>query len=165
MLRQHLAEAGPLRQRVVPARDGRGPAFTLVYERRELVGASKDDPCWRVCRPSLPQVLVCTVAAAKAAKHGQMALRFQACKITRKGAVKMSEPTESKIESLVLEHLRYIRAKVDKVDVNVSELRGRIGHLEEQTASLYGLFAGLSTRLDRFDARLDHIEKRLDIAA
>jgi hypothetical protein len=37
-------------------------------------------------------------------------------------------------DNLVVEHLCHIRA-VDRIDSTVSELRGRVGHLEEQYAS------------------------------
>lgn len=62
-----------------------------------------------------------------------------------------------KTESLVLEHLRHIRAAVDRIDTTVAELRGRIGHLEEQ-------YASISRRVDRIDERVDRIERRLELS-
>ncbi|MCH9829032.1 MAG: hypothetical protein K0U79_14950 [Gammaproteobacteria bacterium] len=64
----------------------------------------------------------------------------------------------SKVETpnLVLEHLRYIRSVVDRTDATVSELRVRVGHLEEQ-------YASMSRRIDRIDERVDRIERRLDL--
>lgn len=68
----------------------------------------------------------------------------------------------SESDNLVLEHLRYIRSAVDRIDKTVAELRvrygaqGSTGHLEEQYASISRRVDHLDDRLDR----LDRIEKR-----
>lgn len=71
----------------------------------------------------------------------------------------------TKVENLVLEHLRYIRGSLDRVADDVRELKSRVGHLEEQIAGLYGMYASLSTRLDKVENRLERVEKRLELAA
>lgn len=58
-------------------------------------------------------------------------------------------------ESLVLEHLRPIRATVDSMREDIREIKGRLGILENQ-------YASLSSRLDRLDARVERIEGRLN---
>lgn len=63
----------------------------------------------------------------------------------------------------VLAQLRAIRATVEKTHDDIGELRGRIGHIEEQSASMFGMYSTLSTRLDRFGERLDRIERRLEL--
>jgi predicted nucleic acid-binding Zn-ribbon protein len=59
-------------------------------------------------------------------------------------------------ENLVLEHLRAIRATVDRLSDDMQEVKGRLGILEQQ-------YASISIRLDRMDERLLRIEKRLDL--
>jgi len=60
-------------------------------------------------------------------------------------------------ESLVLESLRPIRAAVDSMREDIREIKGRLGILENQ-------YASLSSRLDRLDARVERIEGRLELA-
>ena len=69
----------------------------------------------------------------------------------------------SDIDNIVLEHLRAIRSDLQLVRDDLRELKTRVGHLEEQTASLFGLFAPLSNRKDRHDQRMERIERRLDL--
>lgn len=59
-------------------------------------------------------------------------------------------------ENLVLENLRAIRSTLDRHSDELREIKGRIGILEQQ-------YASLSTRIDRMDDRLARIEKRLDL--
>ena len=59
-------------------------------------------------------------------------------------------------ESLILEHLRAIRASVDRLVDDMQEVKARLGILEQQ-------YASLSTRLDRMDERISRIEKRLGL--
>lgn len=66
-------------------------------------------------------------------------------------------------DSLVLEHLRYIRALVDKVDEGMQDLKRCMTSLELQVSTLHGDFAGQSMRIDRIEERLDRIEKRLGL--
>jgi tetrahydromethanopterin S-methyltransferase subunit G len=66
-------------------------------------------------------------------------------------------------ENLVLEHLRAIRATVDRLSDDMQEVKSRLGQLESQVAILTGNYASLSNRLDRVDQRILRIEKRLDL--
>jgi archaellum component FlaC len=59
-------------------------------------------------------------------------------------------------ESLVLEHLRAIRATQDKHSEDLREIKGRLGIIEIQ-------YANLSNRLDRMDERVSRIEMRLGL--
>jgi predicted nucleic acid-binding Zn-ribbon protein len=56
----------------------------------------------------------------------------------------------------ILEHLRAIRATQDRHSEDLREIKGRLGILESQ-------YASLSNRLDRMDERVARIEKRLDL--
>jgi len=59
-------------------------------------------------------------------------------------------------ESLVLEHLRYIRGAVDGLREDMREVKNRLGILENQ-------YASLSNRMDRLDARVERIEQQLEL--
>jgi predicted nucleic acid-binding Zn-ribbon protein len=59
-------------------------------------------------------------------------------------------------ESLTLKDLRHIRSAVDGLRDDVREVKGRLGILESQ-------YASLSNRLDRVDARIQRIEQRLEL--
>ena len=60
-------------------------------------------------------------------------------------------------DNVVLEHLRHIRAAVDGLRDDMREVKGRLGILESQ-------YASLSNRLDRMDGRVERIERRLSLA-
>lgn len=60
-------------------------------------------------------------------------------------------------ENIVLAHLRHIRTAVDALREDMREMKGRMGILESQ-------YANLSTRLDRLDAPVERIERRLELA-
>ena len=59
-------------------------------------------------------------------------------------------------ENIALEHLRAIRATLERHSDDLLEIKGRLGILEQQHASI-------STRIDRMDDRVARIEKRLDL--
>ncbi len=60
-------------------------------------------------------------------------------------------------ENIVLEHLRYMRNVLDGVRDDIREIKGRIGTLESQ-------YASISNRMDRLDGRVERIERRLNLA-
>ncbi|HRO12304.1 hypothetical protein [Amaricoccus sp.] len=59
-------------------------------------------------------------------------------------------------DTLILEHLRAIRATLDRHGEDLREIKGRLGILESQ-------YASLSNRLDRMDERVARIERRLEL--
>jgi predicted nucleic acid-binding Zn-ribbon protein len=59
----------------------------------------------------------------------------------------------TEIENLIL----YVRNGLDGVREDMREVKTRLGILESQ-------YASMSTRLDRLDARVERIERRLDLA-
>lgn len=74
------------------------------------------------------------------------------------------------IENLVLEQLRHIRAKVDKNELVMDEVKNRLTRVELAIVSIKRDFADsiedqIRTHVsnDRICARLDRIEKRLDL--
>jgi archaellum component FlaC len=59
-------------------------------------------------------------------------------------------------DNIVLEHLRSIRGTVERTSDDIQDVKVRLGNLENQ-------YASISNRLDRLDARVLRIEKRLDL--
>ena len=58
--------------------------------------------------------------------------------------------------NIALEHLRASRATLERHSDDLLEIKGRLGILEQQ-------YASISTRIDRMDDRVARIEKRLDL--
>ncbi len=67
------------------------------------------------------------------------------------------------VESLILEHLRHIRSKMDAVSLDLSYIKSRVSSLEETQGQLLVMMGGLGKRMDRSDERLGRIERRLDL--
>ena len=65
-------------------------------------------------------------------------------------------------ENLILDYLRRLDAKVDRLGEVMAEIKTRMTSLEISVAKLHSDFAGQSLRMDRIEARLDRIEKRFD---
>lgn len=60
------------------------------------------------------------------------------------------------VENLILERLRRMDEKLDRIGEMGRENHERLGHLEEAYVSISG-------RVDRIDDRLERIEKRLEL--
>lgn len=76
----------------------------------------------------------------------------------------------SKVDNIVLEHLRAIRADVGTLREDMGEVKQRLTNLEvgqaairRDIASLYEMSAQTNARLDRLDGRVTRIERRLDL--
>ena len=63
----------------------------------------------------------------------------------------------TEVENLILDHLRHMRSGMDGLREDMREVKTRLGILENQ-------YASMSSRLDRLDARVERIERRLDLA-
>ena len=66
-------------------------------------------------------------------------------------------------DNIILDHLRAIRGDIAKVGDKIDGLTQRVGSLERQVAIVHDDMAGIQMRLDKHDARLDRIERRLDL--
>ena len=64
-------------------------------------------------------------------------------------------------ENLILEHL--LRGQLDRMENDIGEIKSRLGRLEAGHAQIHVTLAEQSLRLDRLDARVAPIEKRLDL--
>jgi hypothetical protein len=63
---------------------------------------------------------------------------------------------------LVLEHLRHIRTKVDRIDDRVDRVEVRLSAVEGHRANLMVSEAAQNSAIDAVSRRLDRIEKRLE---
>lgn len=75
-----------------------------------------------------------------------------------------------KVENLILEHLKAIRADIGSLKNDSSEIKSRltsvesgIAGLRRDSASQYGDIVDTHSRYDRLVHRIDRIEKRLEI--
>lgn len=75
------------------------------------------------------------------------------------------------LESLVLEHLRHIRGKVDQITDDMGDLKARMSSLESSMIAVkrevnHGeeVDARQQVSLDKIVRRLERIEQRLEIA-
>lgn len=66
-------------------------------------------------------------------------------------------------ENLVLEHLRHICAKVDRLETHMLDVITRLGVIERNTANQQVSIAHNTGEIDMVKARLDQIEKRLEL--
>jgi septal ring factor EnvC (AmiA/AmiB activator) len=74
------------------------------------------------------------------------------------------------VENLILEHLRSIRgdiaglgAKVDTLTLRVHSLEDHISIMGKSLANLHGDIMITHSRLDQVDARVERIERRLEL--
>jgi len=69
----------------------------------------------------------------------------------------------AEVENLVLEHLRHMRGQLDRMEHQLHDVIARLGHLERGVADHSVQLAEINVKLDRLDARVTRIEKRLDL--
>jgi len=71
-------------------------------------------------------------------------------------------------ENLTLIFLRRLDSKMDSLSQDIADLKQRMTAVEIQLGSIASTelshYASLAMRLDRHDARLERIERRLDLA-
>ena len=66
--------------------------------------------------------------------------------------------------NIVIEHLRRLDRKMDKVIDDLGELKTAFVALDGYVASTHLQVAGHSSELDRIKSRLDRIERRLELS-
>jgi archaellum component FlaC len=66
-------------------------------------------------------------------------------------------------ENLILEHVRHMRGQLDRMETRIEDVIMRLGHIERSVADHSVQLAEINTKLDRLDARVTRIEKRLDL--
>jgi tetrahydromethanopterin S-methyltransferase subunit G len=65
--------------------------------------------------------------------------------------------------NLVLEQLRHIRHRMDRLDEKVDTVILRLGIIEGHVANFHVSEAGQNLEIDRIRGRLDRIEQRLEL--
>jgi len=71
---------------------------------------------------------------------------------------------DEKTASLILEYLRRLDKRQAAMHEDLMLIRDRLGSLESQASLMRGDPVRLEHRLDRMDARVARIERRLDLA-
>lgn len=78
--------------------------------------------------------------------------------------------TPEELASVTLEHLRHIRAKVDdhseqlgRIESRLSSLETTVAGMRRDLAHMYGDVVEGHTRMDQLTARVDRIERRLEL--
>jgi archaellum component FlaC len=66
-------------------------------------------------------------------------------------------------DNLFLAYLPLMRAQLDRMGHTLEDVIMRLDHVERTVAGHSGELAGINTKLDRLDAQITRIEKRLDI--
>lgn len=66
-------------------------------------------------------------------------------------------------DNFVLQYLRRIDGKLDRIAEDVQDLKIRATSVEERLASVDMALAGVNRRIDRVEQRLDRIERRFDL--
>ena len=67
------------------------------------------------------------------------------------------------LDRAILEHLQALRAGMDRIEIQLSELTSHVSGVEHQLAGIHVGFAGMQARQDRNDGSLQRIEKRLEL--
>ncbi len=71
----------------------------------------------------------------------------------------MTEETEN----LVLEMLRRIRGSMERMELDLMDIKSRMTSVEIVVGQMSGQLASQSLRLDRMEERIGRIERRLDL--
>jgi archaellum component FlaC len=69
----------------------------------------------------------------------------------------------AEVENLVLDHLRHMRGQLDRMEHKLEDVIARLSHVERAVADHTVQLAEINAKLDRLDARVTRIEKRLDL--
>ena len=72
--------------------------------------------------------------------------------------------TPEELASVTLEHLRYIRAKVDSHSEELAAIRIEISAMGQQLAGLTAATYSGKSEIDSLKRRMERIEKRLEIS-
>ena len=65
--------------------------------------------------------------------------------------------------SLLMEIMRKIQTDISDIKSDMSELKMRATATDEHLSGIFVSTTGINNRIDRFDARLERIERRLDL--
>ena len=71
----------------------------------------------------------------------------------------MTEETEN----MVLELLRRMRTSLERMELDMQDIKSRMTGIEITSGQMSGQLAAQSLRLDRMEERIGRIERRLDL--
>ena len=66
--------------------------------------------------------------------------------------------------NIILEHLRHMRGKVDRMSDDMQALNVRMGSVERILAGAYPVEVLQNAEIDRLKSRVDRIERRLELS-
>lgn len=72
----------------------------------------------------------------------------------------MTEP-----DNILLTYMRRFDERQERIADDVKDVKHRLTALEDGMGRLQLAIAGINGRMDRFEVRLDRIERRLDLAS
>jgi hypothetical protein len=67
------------------------------------------------------------------------------------------------VENMTLVFLRRIDDRLDRMEGDLGDIKLRMTASEEHLASMMMSLAGVNARMDKIDARLGRVERRLDL--
>jgi DNA-binding FrmR family transcriptional regulator len=67
------------------------------------------------------------------------------------------------VENMTLVFLRRIDERLDRIEGDLGDIKLRMTASEEHLASMMMSLAGVNSRMDKIDARLVRIERRLEL--
>jgi septal ring factor EnvC (AmiA/AmiB activator) len=67
------------------------------------------------------------------------------------------------VESMTLVFLRRLDERLDRMEGDLGDIKLRMTASEEHLASMMMSLAGVNARMDKIDARLARVERRLDL--
>ena len=67
------------------------------------------------------------------------------------------------VGNLVLEQLRLVRASMQRMELDIGDLKLRASSLEQNVGQIVTALGAVNGRLDRLDERVARIERRLDL--
>lgn len=66
--------------------------------------------------------------------------------------------------NIILEHLRHMRGKLDRLEENYGTMNVRVGAIERILSGAYQVEVLQNVEIDRLKARIDRIERRLELS-
>jgi hypothetical protein len=66
-------------------------------------------------------------------------------------------------ENLMLVYLRRLDQRMERIESDIGDIKLRVSATEEHLASMMMSMAGANARMDKIDARLARVERRLDL--
>lgn len=67
------------------------------------------------------------------------------------------------VANLTLVFMRRLDERLDRLESDIGDIKLRVSATEEHLASMMMSIAGANSRMDKIDARLARVERRLDL--